>query len=296
MAITSTNDERPRTDTAIPDRPTGGGTVQPGWRQFAGSVAENYTRYLVPAIFAPWAQDLVSLAAPQSGERVLDVACGPGVVAHFAARHVGAMGQVTGLDINPGMLEVARSLPSHLPISWQEGSALQMPFSDASFDLVLCQQGLQFFPDRIAGLAEMRRVLAPHGRVALAVWGPIERSPGFAALAAALERHARAEAAAAARSPFALWNVDELRTVLKKAGLRRVEIHSQVKVLRFPSPEDLVRQYIPSSPIAAAMSEVDASVLEAVVRDVDEALQPYLDERGLAFPIENRLARATSSR
>jgi ubiquinone/menaquinone biosynthesis C-methylase UbiE len=139
-------------------------------------VAENYHRYLVPAIFEPWAQDLVALAAPRPGERVLNVACGPGVVARPAARHAGS-DQVTGLDINPGMVTLARSLPSELRISWQEGSALQMPLPDDSFDVVLCQQGVQFFADRAAGLREMGRVLARDGRVVLAVWGPIEQLP-----------------------------------------------------------------------------------------------------------------------
>jgi SAM-dependent methyltransferase len=170
-----------------------------------------------------------------------------------------------------------------------------MPFPDGSFDLVLCQQGLQFFPDRAAGLREMRRVLIPGGRLVLAVWGPTEQSPGFAALAAALERHVSARAAAAARSPFSLWNVDELHDLLAGAGFRSVEIDTRVKTLRFPSPQELVQQYVPSSPIAAAMDEADAAALETVIRDVEEALQPYLDDRGLAFPIENHMAQAVSS-
>jgi ubiquinone/menaquinone biosynthesis C-methylase UbiE len=206
---------------------------QPQWQRFADSIAENYHRHLVPAIFEPWAEDLVDLAAPQPGERVLDVACGPGVVARLAARRAGA-GRVTGLDVNPGMVEVARSLPSELPISWQQGSAVQMPFPGEAFDVVLCQQGLQFFGDRAAGLNEMRRVLVPDGRVVLAVWGPIERSPGFAALAAALERNVSAAAAAAARSPFSLWDAGELRDLIEGAGFRNVVVHSRTRMLRFP--------------------------------------------------------------
>ena len=264
---------------------------QPAWQQFAGSIAENYHRYLVPAIFEPWAEDLVALAPLRPGGRVLDVACGPGVVARLAARRAGA-GQVTGLDINPGMLQLARSLPSELPISWQEGSALQMPFPDESFDVVLCQQGVQFFPGRAAGLREMRRVLARGGRVVLAVWGPIEQSPGFAALAAALGRHVSADAAAAARSPFSLWSIDELGDLLEGAGWRNAEIQSRERMLHFPSPAEFVPQYVWGSPIAAVIGKPDASMLEAVIRDVTDALQPYLDDHGLSFPIENHLATA----
>lgn len=222
---------------------------------------------------------------------MLDVACGPGVVARLAARHAGA-GQVTGLDINSGMVQVARSLPSELPISWQEGSALQMPFPEESFDVVLCQQGVQFFPDRAAGLREMRRVLARDGKAVLAVWGPIEQSAGFAALAAALGRHVSADTAAAARSPFSLWSIDELSDLLEGAGWRNVEIQSRERMLHFASPAEFVAQYVWSSPIAAVIGKPDASMLEAVVRDVADALQPYLDDHGLSFPIENHLAAA----
>jgi SAM-dependent methyltransferase len=264
---------------------------QPAWQQFAGSIAENYHRYLVPAILEPWAKDLVALAAPRPGERVLDVACGPGVVARLAARHAGA-DQVTGLDINPGMVQLARSLPSELPISWREGSALQMPFADECFDVVLCQQGVQFFPDRAAGLREMGRVLVPGGRVVLAVWGPIEHSPGFAALAAALDRHVNAEASAAARSPFSLWSIDELRDLLDGTGWRDAAIHSRERMLDFPSPADFVLQYVWGSPVAAVIGKPDTSVLEAVIGDVADALQPYLDDHGLSFPIENHLVAA----
>jgi ubiquinone/menaquinone biosynthesis C-methylase UbiE len=264
---------------------------QPQWQQFAGSIAENYQRHLVPTIFEPWADDLVDLAAPQLGERVLDVACGPGVVARLAARRAGA-GQVTGLDINQGMVEVARSLSSDLAISWEEGSALQMPFPDEAFDLVLCQQGVQFFPDRAAGLQEMRRVLLPGGRVAVAVWGPIEQSPGFAALAAALERHVSPAAAAAARSPFSLPGIEELRDLVEGAGLSNAEVHSRTKMLRFPQPAEFVAQYVWGSPIGAALGDSDRSVLEPVVREVAEALASYVDDRVLSFPIENHLAQA----
>jgi len=264
---------------------------QPRWQRFAGSAAESYNQHLVPAIFAPWAEDLVDLAAPHPGDRVLDVACGPGVVARLAARRAGT-GQITGLDVNPGMLNVARSLPSELPICWLEGDALHLPFPDRAYHLVLCQQGVQFFPDRAAGLAQMRRVLMPGGRIALAVWGPIERSPGFAALAAALEHHVSAAAAAAARSPFSLPGTSDLRDLMQGAGLRDVEIHSRTKMLRLPPPAEFVCQYVCGSPIAAAIGDKGAAALEPAIREVTEALQPYLNDHVLSFPIENHLATA----
>jgi SAM-dependent methyltransferase len=177
----------------------------PRWPEVGGSAAEVYERQSVPALLAPWAPQLVELAGVQPGERILDVACGTGVVARLAAERTGSAGRVVGLDINPAMLAVARSLPpvAGAPIDWVEASVLAMPFPDASFDVVLCQQGLQQFPGRPAALREMRRVLVPGGRVALSVWGRIEANPGFAALAEALERHVGSEAANNRRAPFA---------------------------------------------------------------------------------------------
>jgi SAM-dependent methyltransferase len=172
----------------------------PNQWQLSGNAAERYERVLVPAIFAPWAADLVSLADLRPGERVLDVACGTGVVARLAGERVGAGGQITGLDLNEGMLEVARSLPSPAgaaAVVWVQGSALAMRLPDASFDVVLCQQGVQFFPDRPLALREMIRVLVPNGRVLASVWeGP---TPYATAMWNAVERHVGADAAATLR-------------------------------------------------------------------------------------------------
>ena len=126
-----------------------------------GKPDELYERYLVPAKFGPWAADLVALGAPKSGERVLDVACGTGVVTRLVVPHVGAKGKVVGLDLNAGRLEVARALSSisGITIEWREADVSALPFPDANFDLVTCQQGFQFFPDRLVALREMFRVL-----------------------------------------------------------------------------------------------------------------------------------------
>jgi ubiquinone/menaquinone biosynthesis C-methylase UbiE len=128
--------------------------------QFAGSVPENYERYLVPALFKPWAEDLVEMATLRSGDRVLDIACGTGIVARTAAKRLGDNGSVVGLDVSGPMLATARTAPEGAAVEWQEGSAVKLPMSDATFDVVFCQQGLQFFPDRIATLREMHRVLS----------------------------------------------------------------------------------------------------------------------------------------
>ncbi len=167
---------------------------QPERWQLGGSAPETYERYLVPAIFEPWALLLLEQAMLRPGERVLDVACGTGVVARLAAPHVGTNGQVVGLDLNPGMLAVARSLP--VPqgsiIDWREGDAGSLPFAGGGFDVVFCQFGFQYFPDRQQASREVFRVLGSHGRLLASVWRALDHSPGFAAMVTALERHVSA--------------------------------------------------------------------------------------------------------
>src|SRR5580700_9755760 len=157
------------------------------WQLEGTAAAELFERYLVPAITAKWAEDLMDRAQPREGEAVLDIACGTGIVARLAAKRIGR-GLVTGLDLNTGMLAVARSAPTEgAAITWIEGSALDLPFLADSFDVVFCQLGLQFFPDQRKALDEMCRVLKGGGRAALSVFSRIERTPGAKAFVLALD-------------------------------------------------------------------------------------------------------------
>jgi ubiquinone/menaquinone biosynthesis C-methylase UbiE len=144
--------------------------------QVDDDAAAAYQRFLVPAVTGPWAAVLVERVGLRQGERVLDVACGTGAVARLAAERVGTTGHVTALDINARMLEVGQSLPpvTGATIDWREGSALTMPLPDAAFDVVTCQLGLQFLPDRPVALREMRRVLSNNGRLALSLDPPMK--------------------------------------------------------------------------------------------------------------------------
>ena len=263
------------------------------WGQVAVSAAERYQRHLVPAMFAPWAPVLADLARLRPGERVLDVACGTGVVARLAAERVGVAGRVLGLDLNAGMLAVARALPpvAGAPTAWCRADALALPLREAACDVVLCQQGLQQVPDGAAALREMRRVLAAPGRLAVSVWGRIERSPGMAALAAALERHVSAAAGANRRAPFALGDAGALCQLVGAAGFRDVTVRAVVGTARFPSPEQFVDAQLASTPLST-LGALTERARASVVRDVHAALQPYLDDHGLAFPMESLLVLA----
>jgi len=240
---------------------------QPFGRSYGGTAAENYQRYFVPSIGAPVARDLIAAAGLQPGERVLDVACGTGVVTRLAAERVGAGGEVAGLDANPGMLAVARSeTPPDMAIDWYEASAESMPLPEAAFDVVLCQMGLQFVSDRPAALGEMHRVLDTAGRVFLTFPGP--KPPLFAIMSDALARHVSPKVAAFADVVFSMHDADELMGLLGGAGFREIDIQSRPRALELPAPADFLWQYIQSTPLAEALAQAGEAQCDALERDV----------------------------
>jgi ubiquinone/menaquinone biosynthesis C-methylase UbiE len=258
---------------------------------FAGNAAEDYQRFFVPAIGAPVAQDLMGVAKLQSGERVLDVACGTGVVARLAAERVGSGGLVAGLDLNPGMLAVARSqTPVSMSIDWYEASAEAMPLRGGVFDVVLCQMGLQFVADKLAALREMHRVLDTQGRVHLTVPGP---KPGiFAIMSDALARHVDPEAASFTDLVFSMHDVGELRQLLRSAGFREIDVQATTKHLRLPAPSDFLWQYVRSTPITDAAARADERALEALESDVCGRWEAFVANGSLSLEVGMTTASA----
>lgn len=202
---------------------------------------------------------------------------------------------MVGLDFRPGRLAVARSLPP-VPgavIEWREGDALALPFAAGTFSLVCCQQGLQFFPDRLKALTEMHRVLTVGGRLVLNVWRSIQYNPGAAAMADALERHVSLEAAAFRRSPFAFGDGEELERLVVEAGFRDVIVRPLVTVLHFPSAEEFVRRYVSGvAPLAQMVAQATDSARAAVLATVGVALRSYVDADALAIPKASHLVTA----
>lgn len=264
-----------------------------GW-QIAGNSAEAYERYLVPLFMGPGAQFLIERAGLRQGERVLDVATGTGIVARTAAERVGPTGSVAAVDLNDTMLSFARqvSAGTRPPIEWRLGDAQDLPYRDAQFDVVICQQGLQFFPDRPAALREMHRVLAPGGRLALAMMRSTEHNPSYATLADALTRHVGPEAGGMMRSSFASINTNELRDLIDGAGFREVQITHGVGPARFPSVEEFARQETASSPVAGTISTLPDDTREAMLADLETALAHYVDDDGIIFPTATYFAIA----
>jgi ubiquinone/menaquinone biosynthesis C-methylase UbiE len=249
---------------------------------YGGSDAENYERYFVPVIGDPLARELVETANLRQGERVLDVACGTGVVARLAAKRVGVGGTVAALDINAGMLAVARALtpPPRPHIRWYETTAESIPLPDDSFDAVFCQLGLQFVPDKRAALREMRRVVTPHGRVLVSVPTP---PPFFDVIDEALSRRVP-DAAGFVRVVFSLNDTAAIDGLFRDAGFRTVSITTRKTVFHLPAPEEFFWQYVHSTPLARILGNVDAETLGALERDVVERWQPWVErDAGMAY-------------
>ena len=263
------------------------------WR-LEGSSAEAYERYLVPMMFAPWAEQLVESAAVRSGERVLDVACGTGIVARYAATRVGPRGSVVGLDLNEGMLRAAREATqgAGAGVMWTAASASEMPFEDREFDVVFCQQALQFFQDRQKAVQEMHRVLTPDGRLAISVWRPLEHNPGYVVLSRALENQAGADVAEIVRASFPPWGIDDVRSLFRDAGFNRITINIGIGSMRYPSAHEFLRREAASSTLGVPITALSADVREAVVREIDDGLESYQDDDGLVFPMETYLVLA----
>jgi ubiquinone/menaquinone biosynthesis C-methylase UbiE len=258
--------------------------------QVETTAAERYEARLVPALMAAWAPRVLAAAGVQPGDRVLDVACGTGIVARIAADRVDATGRVVGLDLNPGMLAVARRLRPDL--DWHQGDATCLPFLDASFDRVLCQFALMFFPDRLAALREMRRVLAPAGGVALATWDAIECSPPYARQAEIVARLAGSEAAAIVQSPFVLHDTVELRRLLDVAGFDSVNIATVQDAITYPTIDAFLEGEFDATPLGAFLQAPGGTVYERAKTEMGEALLPYRSASGVSFPIAAHVVSA----
>ena len=247
----------------------------------------TYEAQLVPRIFRPWAERLVTTAKLLAGERVLDLACGTGIVARTAASRVGPGGTVKGLDINPMMLEVAREVSTGLAtsIEYAEGSAQSLPFDDSSFDAVFCQQGLQFFPDRTAVLREVARVLTPRGRAVFAVWrGPEHHRPMFDLDDQVLNRYLPPEIMEGSDAPFSLGDLGQVRHLFRAAPLSDVYIRCHVGEVRFSSARAMIDGICGAhAPMAEALAGLGDENREALYRDVTAAFESYTDDDGVMF-------------
>lgn len=246
--------------------------------------AELYESHFVPAIFRRWAEELVRFADLKPGQHVLDVACGTGAVARAAADAVGPEGNVAGADLNAGMLEVARRMAPD--IDWVQSDAASLEFEDDTFDVVICQSALMFFPDPEAAVREMARVTKPGGAVVLQSWG---RSKGYEMLAEVFDDVTSPDAAAIIRAPFRMPEMGRIQDLATSAGLSIEEARTHWDVAEFSSMDDFIRTEIMASPMATM---IDPDVVLAAAGPV---MQPFQQSSGAAvIPLSGHFVRAAA--
>lgn len=271
---------------------------EPSGFQLSGNAPEMYERYIVSTLSAALAHDLVTLAALQPGERILDVACGTGAVTRQAAQAVGPTGEVVGLDVNNGMLSMARSIssPADATIAYHEGSAMAIPFPEATFDVVLCQHGLEFFPNRGQCVHDMGRVLKPEGRLGLRVWRALEHQPFHLAVLAALDRHLWGSQDVPSRTgfaqPFSFWNAEELHALVVDAGFRDIAVRVSTIPIRLQANPTAMLGYLSALPIGSDIASMDETARHAMLHEAMTALHPFIEAETFVIPAESHVVLA----
>lgn len=271
---------------------------EPGF-QLAGIAAERYDRVVAP-IMAPFVDAVLDAGRVGTGQTVLDVACGTGFTARAAAARVGPTGRVAGVDINQGMLEVAASASASASltpaIEWHVASADDLPFPAAAFDAVVCQQGMQFFPDLQASVTEAARVTRPGGRVAATVWSPLERSPYFAAQFRALEEILGARAGAYFTGAFGC-SAAQAVAAFRAAGLHEVTRREVVADVHLPSIVDFVPAHLLVTPWGLAAAEARPDGVDLATATMLQLLSRHVDPNGLlTAPFASLLVAGTRHR
>jgi len=233
---------------------------------FAGSIPELYDAYLVPLIFEAYATDLAERAAALRPQAILETAAGSGVVTRAMASRLGPDAEYTVTDLNQPMLDhAARRQGADRRITWRQADALHLPFDDATFDAVICQFGVMFFPDKVAGYAEARRVLKPGGSFLFNVWDHIGANE-FADVVTEAVASAFPDDPPRflARTPHGYHDVDRVREDLRTAGFTQISVATLEKTSSAPSPRHPAIAFCQGTPLRNEIASRNADLLDRV--------------------------------
>lgn len=243
------------------------------YRHYSGTAAQLYQSFFVPVIATPVSRELLRSAALGAGMRVLDVACGTGVVTRAAAEQVGQTGSVTGIDVASDMIAVAKTIPAAgAPITWQEADAASLPLPDEFYDVGLCQMGLMFMEDRAGVLGELHRVLTPGGRVVINTPGRIQ--PLFEAMEQAIVDNLDPALGAFVSAVFSMHDSSVLADLLHKGGFSEVTSKEYTADFDLPGPAEFLWSYINLTPMGQLIADAPEEAKAAMERQVVEAWAP----------------------
>ena len=248
--------------------------------------ADEYEQYYVPSVLVYSTPLLLERAAPRAGERVLDVACRTGIAARMAAPMVEPTGEVTGVDSSPNMLSVARRSCGDEVFDWIEGPAENLPFNDRSFDLVLCQHGLEFFADRQTALREMRRVLDRGGRAAIRVWQGMDQNPVMQAVNEVIARNFNKPVVTIAQA-FSCGNRNEVAAWLVNAGFNQIETYPVTHRVRFKDTPRFIKLLLQERAATPVYAQVNTpfirTIHQKIAYEIAWLVQKYTTDNTLSF-------------
>ena len=260
--------------------------------QLRGDAASIYEEQKVPAMFAPLAGATLDAVKLSPNDCILDVACGTGIVARKIRERIGPEARIVGADLNEGMIETARSLsdPVSESCEWYVAPVDHLPFGDGEFTRVFCQQGFQFFPDGLAALKEMKRVLKKDGEAVITVWK--EPSPFFVALSQSIKRHVGSDESTQSLAPFTYDNHANFESLAEQAGFAGFARQELTVNRTIGRPETAIEKEILGNTVGPAVQAKGHEVMQCIVMEVTQALPAYLQGENLVVPQTTCLYRA----
>lgn len=256
-------------------------------KEFTGSIPEFYDTFLVPLIFEDYANDLAGRVVAMAPSSVLEVAAGSGVVPRALSPLLGRSVRYLATDLNQPMLDHAESIqPDAHSVEWRQADALNLPFDDASFDTVICQFGVMFFPDQAKGYEEAFRVLKPGGTFIFNVWDRLSENE-FAETAseAAHQVFPDDPPEFLPRTPYGYYDADKISEELRQCGFKEVSVDVVPKTSRAPSPKHPAIAYCQGTPLRNEIETRDASQLSAVT----ELAERLISEKFGAGAVESKM-------
>jgi ubiquinone/menaquinone biosynthesis C-methylase UbiE len=261
--------------------------------RFSGSVPANYERYMVPLLFRPYADLLAARALQWKPRRILETAAGTGVVTDALAKALPSA-EIVATDLNQAMLDVAATRVTSSNVTFRQADALELPFGDDEFDLVVCQFGAMFYPDKVLGAAEARRVLRGGSRYLFAVWDRIERNAlSHLANQSLIATYPDNPPQFMTRGPYSYHEREWIERDLRAAGFEEISIETVQCTSRSASAEDGARGLVYGSPMGVELADYGADALDRVFEDLWQSARQFEGPNGFEAPMSAHIVTAT---
>jgi ubiquinone/menaquinone biosynthesis C-methylase UbiE len=266
--------------------------MQESTTAFSGSIPDMYDRYLGPLLFEPYAQDLADLIKPGAGVNLLELACGTGRVTRLLADGLPSSSTLVASDLNPDMLLIAKQKIPGAKVDWLVADAQELPFEEASFDILFCQFGFMFVPDKARAFAEAYRVLKPGGRFLFSVWDKIENNPVFFYVHALMTSFFPENPPQFYQVPFSFHDPERLKFLLDSSGFRDAQIDLVKKKSHSPSSREAATGIVKGSPIFAFITERDPSLIDPICEKVEKEIGSRFGDKPMQAPMQAWVCQA----